>query len=193
MKKSLNPLCIKNIVENAKHPSLPIGSTFRQACVFLLLFEKDEPCVLAILKSDNEGYPWRNQIALPGGHVDDNDVSHMDTAFRELAEEMNINRETVIFTGSIGHFQTINNRDIEVFTGVWDNKKPVQYDSSEIAKVLEIPLQDLLRIHTKNKFHEYMPSFGELTYPVEGAVIWGVTAKILHHFIDLLFPYFQDS
>jgi len=155
--------------------------------VFLLLYDKGSPHILAIQKSDNKGYPWRNQVALPGGHVDANDVSSLQAAFRELKEELDISQNQVEYIGSIGHFQTINCRDIEVFTGIWREKGELIYDRKEISRVLEIPLRELVQTHKEKYFHGWMPDIAYLEYPFKDLVIWGVTAKILHYFIELFF------
>ena len=73
--------------------------------MFLLLFNREETHCLAIQKSDNDDYPWRNQVALPGGHIEKNDAGPLEAAFRELEEELNIPRSQIEFIGSLGHFQ----------------------------------------------------------------------------------------
>ena len=143
--------------------------------------------MLAIQKSDNIGYPWRNQVALPGGHVEENDDGNLGAAFRELKEELDISKNQVEYIGSIGHFQTINYRNIEVFTGIWRERNTVKYDQKEISRVLEIPLRGLVQTHKERYFHGWMPDIEYLEYPFKDVVIWGVTAKILHHFIELFF------
>ena len=84
--------------------------------VFLLIYHRQRvPYILAILKADTPGYAWRNQVALPGGHIDETDNTPLDAAFRELEEEIGILKCQVAFIGSLGHFQTIQQKDIEVF------------------------------------------------------------------------------
>ena len=177
---------LRDIISNHPSPEPPKDRTFKPACVFLLVFDLEEPHILAIQKADSEGYPWRNQVALPGGHLDAEDISPLDGAFRELEEEMGISRDQVDFIGSLGHFQTINNRDIEVFTGLWEAGGPMQPDPAEISRILEIPLRVLVRTHNTKNFNGRIPDVDELRYPFEDVVIWGATARILHHFIELL-------
>jgi 8-oxo-dGTP pyrophosphatase MutT (NUDIX family) len=156
------------------------------------LFEKQEPNILAIQKSDNDGYPWRNQIAFPGGHIEKQDASPLAAAFRELKEELYISRNQVEFMGSLGHFQTIAKpRDIEVFVGLWNGKGPVRCDSVEISRVLEIPLKKVVRTHEANGYHGRQPGVKELTYPFGDVTIWGASARILHHFIELIYPWLE--
>ena len=96
----INPSSLKHVIKNATLPGPPSDTLYQSTCVFLLLFDMQEPHLLAILKSDNEGYPWRNQVALPGGHLDKDDASSVDTAYRELKEELNITRDQVELIGS---------------------------------------------------------------------------------------------
>ena len=179
---------LKEIIRKNAMPGLPESNPFQPTCVFLLLFDAEDPHILAIQKTDSEGYPWRNQVALPGGHLEKEDASPLAGAFRELEEETRISRDQVEFIGSLGHYQTINGRDIEAFIGVWDATGPVRYDPSEIARMLNVPLRALVQTHRVGNFHNRIPSIDELRYPVEDVVIWGATARILHQLIELLYP-----
>ena len=179
---------LKDIIHKNAIPGPPPPGTYKSACVFLLLFNLEEPCILAIQKTDSEGYPWRNQMALPGGHLEEEDASPLAGAYRELEEETRISRDQVELIGSLGHYQTINGRDIEAFIGVWDATGPVRYDPSEISRILKIPLRALVQTHHIGNFHNRIPSIDELRYPFEDVVIWGATARILHHLIELLYP-----
>jgi 8-oxo-dGTP pyrophosphatase MutT (NUDIX family) len=121
------------------------------ACVFLLLFNQPDPHILAIQKSDTEGYPWRNQVALPGGHLESTDSGPVEAVFRELEEELSIGKDQVDFIGSLGHFQTLTRpRDIEAFIGLWNGEGPVRFDAVEISRILKIPLKKLFGIHQAN-------------------------------------------
>ena len=179
---------LKAMIHHNDMPGLPEPNPFRPTCVFLLLFDAEDPHILAIQKTDSEGYPWRNQVALPGGHLEKEDASPLEGAFRELEEETQISRDQVEFVGSLGHYQTINGRDIEAFIGVWDATGPLRHDPSEIARILNVPLRDLVQTHHVKKFHNRAPSMDELRYPFKDVVIWGATARILHQLIELLYP-----
>ncbi|MDY6903469.1 MAG: CoA pyrophosphatase [Thermodesulfobacteriota bacterium] len=174
-------------VTSARVPPPP-HFPFKATSVSLLFFGEQETRLLAILKADREGYPWRNQIALPGGHIEETDPTPMHAALRELREELQIRPENVAYVGSLGHFQTLANRVIEVFVGTWNQKDEIRPEEYEIARVLKIPLKTVLNTHIENRFHKRMPDYDELLYPYDGMVIWGVTAKILHFFLEQLYP-----
>ncbi len=186
----LNVKELKDIFHKNVNPGPPDPGPYKPTCVFLLLYNLADPHILAIQKTDTEGYPWRNQVALPGGHLEKEDASPLEGAFRELEEETRIKPDQVELIGSLGHYQTINGRNIEAFIGVWDGTGPVRPDPSEIARILYIPLRVLVETHHSGDFHHRIPGIDALRYPFEDVVIWGATARILHHFIELLYPLF---
>lgn len=170
---------VRRFARSGPHPD----QHFEAASVFLLLYGERTPCLLAVLKADSPEYPWRNQVALPGGHVDaQTDASALDAAFRELNEELGIGPEQVCFIGSLGHFQTILHKDIQVFIGLWNQEGPLKPDPQEISRVLKIPLTRLAECHSGQ--NDKNP-----VYPLDHTIaIWGVTAKILYHFFETAYP-----
>ena len=185
----INADCLKTIVDAAEHPEPPRGGEFQPTSVFLLVFDKIKPQILAIQKADTEGYPWRNQVALPGGHIDPQDRSAVDAGFRELQEELAIPRDQVDYVGCLGHFQTINHKDIQAFVGLWSGNGTIRHNPGEISRTLKIPLETLVNIHLAQGYHGQLPDIYTLLYPYQDVTIWGVTAKILHHFIEVLYPH----
>ena len=177
---------IKSAILKGEHPEPPEPGRFKPTGVMVLILPEPEIKLLFILKADLAGYPWANQMAFPGGHKDKNDKTTKNTALRELSEELGIKKENVEIIGSLGHFQTINNRDIAAWTGIWNQKDKILCDPSEIARVYKIPLQHLLNTHKEKNFHKRTLNYMELTYPYEDIVIWGVTAKIVHHLLETL-------
>jgi 8-oxo-dGTP pyrophosphatase MutT (NUDIX family) len=183
--------CIQKIhtaIDRAVHPDPPDPNAFQPTSVMALFEFSKGADLIFIQKADVEGYPWRNQMAFPGGHVDAQDASAQATALRELEEEMGICSRDVRVMGSLGHFQTINNKDIEAFTGVWSKKGEITFDPAEISRVIPISFDYLTRVHREKGYAGRRPGIMELTYPYEDVTIWGVTAKILHHLIEVVTP-----
>ncbi|MCK5420027.1 MAG: hypothetical protein KAI93_16000, partial [Desulfobacterales bacterium] len=83
-------------------------------------------------------------------------------------------------------------KDIEAFIGRWNGKGRLRYDSTEISRILEIPLKKLMRIHQTRGYHGRRPDIRELEYPFEDVIIWGATAQIIHHFIELVYPFLEN-
>ncbi|MCG8552572.1 MAG: CoA pyrophosphatase [Desulfobacterales bacterium] len=176
---------MNSAIVSAAHPPAPAPGQFEPTAVMALFLFNPEPALLFIQKADREGYAWRNQMAFPGGHLEQADKSAKQAAFRELYEETGIISDNVEYIGSLGHFQTLKNRDIQAFTGVWNQKDNIVFDTEEISRVIEIPFATLLQIHRENGYAGHRPNVMELTYPYKDVVIWGVTAQIVHHLIEV--------
>jgi peroxisomal coenzyme A diphosphatase NUDT7 len=190
-RNTVNPVqCRQQIITalgKAAHPSPPDPDRFDPTAVMaLFLLNQTSPELLFIQKADVAGYPWRNQMAFPGGHVDKTDDGPLDTALRELKEELSIHPKNVEVIGSIGHFQTINDKDIQAFAGIWNQRERLWFDPAEIRRVFHIPVVHLLTLHKEKGYLGQTPPVLDLTYPFEDVVIWGVTAKILHHLLEVL-------
>lgn len=188
----VNQPTLEKVIASTPTPPPPDWD-YRPASVSLLLFGREETRILAILKANRQGYTWRNQVALPGGRVEESDADPLQAAVRELEEELGISPENVSYAGSLGHFQTLENTVIEVFAGTWNQQDTIRYDPAEIARVLEIPLRTVIDTHFSNGLHGRLPEMMELLYPFEDLVIWGVTAKILHFFVEVLVPELETS
>ncbi|MFH1103154.1 MAG: CoA pyrophosphatase [Pseudomonadota bacterium] len=189
-RKAIDLSALETLLKHVEAAAPSRDQDVEPAVVFLLLFGETEPHLMAVLKTDTKGYPWRNQVAFPGGHIDQGDSSPEDAAFRELEEELGIRRSQVRLIGSLGHFQTINKREIQVFTGIWDGNGPIRFDPSEISRVFSIPLKELLHIHHDRRYHGRIPSVGELIYPYQDLVIWGLTGRIIHFLLEQFYPHF---
>ncbi len=177
---------IQYAIKSADHPLPPDPERYQPTSVMALFLLNSDPSLLFIQKADREGYPWRNQMAFPGGHVDEEDTSAEGTALRELKEEMGIVSDNVKVMGSLGHFQTLNNKDIQAFTGIWNQNDEIDFDTEEISRVFKIPFAYLANVQREKGYAGRTPNIMELTYPYEDVVIWGVTAKILHHLIEIV-------
>ena len=179
---------IRSAVCGGSHPGAPDQDLFQPTSVIALILFDEEVKLIFIKKADAEGYPWAGQMAFPGGHKDQKDASTKETALRELEEEMGIHRENVEVLGSLGHFQTINSKDIEAWIGIWNQKEEIVFDTAEISRVLRIPLKYLMDLHKEKGFDKFdaPPNVMWLKYPYDDVLILGVTAKILYHLLEVL-------
>lgn len=177
---------IRLAIETGLHPGPPECFMFEPTSVMAVFVRGQGIKLVFIRKADRKGYPWANQMAFPGGHWEKGDGSLENTALRELEEEMGIKPENMGLFGSLGHFQTRHGKSIEAFAGEWNEKDKICYDTNEISEVFFIPFSYLVKVHKDKRFHEYSPDVEELVYPYEGVKIWGVTAKMVRHLINLL-------
>ncbi|MCP4591579.1 MAG: CoA pyrophosphatase [bacterium] len=185
----LDYIALRHLLETNRPACREAPAGYERNSVCLLLADRVETVLVAIEKPASEGYHWSGQVALAGGRIEADDPTAEHAARRELHEELGIPPEEVEVLGELGHFQTeTSDHDLAVFVGRWVHPGDVHADSREVARVLEIPLGDLVGLHTSRGYHgQPAGAFGEgLAYPIADARIWGVTARILHHFVELL-------
>jgi 8-oxo-dGTP pyrophosphatase MutT (NUDIX family) len=114
------------------------------------------------------------QIGLPGGGVHAEDATLADTAVRELHEEVGIDASRVRLVDELPVIRqrVANNFDVTPFVAVVEPGE-LRIDTSETAGVFVVPLERVLAFAG----HESSIDF-------EGRRIWGLTARILHEFVD---------
>ncbi len=177
---------IRTAIKEGIHPDPPMPGIYDSTSVMALFFFEQQIKLLFIQKAPGNGYAWANQMAFPGGHREKTDPSSKQAALREMGEEVGIDAGNVEVIGSLGHFQTLNKKDIEAWTGIWNIKDRLDCDSNEVARVFKIPLSHLIEVHKKNKYHVHDPDITQLIYPYENVQIWGATARILWHLLNLI-------
>jgi len=162
-------------------------SDYRQHAVCLLLFDHRATTLLLIQKADRDGYPWRDQVALPGGRIEPTDRDAEAAALREVHEEVGIDPSEIVVLGTLGHFQTRGSEDdLEVFVARWMKPSALRVDHREIARVMDYPLARLVKLHLEAGYRSRSASeLGDaLVYELPDVTIWGVTARILHRLVE---------
>ena len=128
------------------------------------------------------------QIAFPGGKLEFTDKDLSETALREAAEEIGINTDQVEIIGQLSPiYVRISNFSIETFIG-WSHRIPsFKIDSSEVAEIHIIAVDDLVYPESL-QIQEVDTSIGTAEFPgywVNDIFIWGATAMILSEFIEV--------
>jgi 8-oxo-dGTP pyrophosphatase MutT (NUDIX family) len=158
------------------------------AAVFLLLYFKNgEYCVLLNKRSQHVEY-HKGEISFPGGARDPGDVDFVDTALRETEEEMGISRADVTVLGELDEVKTGSRFRVRVFVGTIPNAYLFKPSGVEIAEVLEVPvasLRDTASLRVETRWEEGAP-VTSYAYSYNNHLIFGVTARILQQFLELL-------
>ena len=158
------------------------------AAVLLVLFAKDgEYCVLLNKRSEEVEY-HKGEISFPGGARDPEDKDFLDTALRETEEEMGIDRQDVTILGELDEVVTNSRFHVKVFVGTIVYPYKFKPSAVEIAEVLEVPIPSLndpsnLRIETR---WVDGVSVSTRSYAYKEHLIYGVTARILQQFLEVL-------
>ncbi len=148
-------------------------------------------------------------ISFPGGRIDATDASPLAAALRETHEELGIDPTTVHVVGPLSPYITSSSFVTYPFVAIIDTNQIIhEYNKDEVEEVLTVPIDWLLNyepyMHLVSV--EPMPSIDfpfdkivngaqykwrtrsmeEWFFDYEQYTIWGLTARILKHFIELI-------
>lgn len=174
--------------------------------MILLSFVEGEWGVLFEKRTNRLRQP--GDICFPGGKMEAQDRDEQHTAVRETSEELGIAQTEIQVIGELDHLITPFQTVIYPYVGKIDEHVQLHPNLGEVKEVFHVPLSFLLE--TKPEYHEidlqarpqedfpfehivngknYTWNKGKLPeyfYFYEKKVVWGLTARILHHFINLL-------
>jgi 8-oxo-dGTP pyrophosphatase MutT (NUDIX family) len=162
------------------------GRGDRLAGVLLPVLDAGEPSVLFTRRTDH--LPRHaGEISFPGGLQHPEDGSLERTALRETTEELGIPPEAVDVLGALAPVHTtVSGILIVPFVGILPYRLRLTPSASEIAEVLEYPLERLIAEETEVELPRGGHIYRGYAYEMEGHTIWGATARILHSLIEIL-------
>lgn len=130
------------------------------------------------------------QIAFPGGKVEAFDRDAIDTAQREAAEEIGLDRALIEPLGFLDAYLTGTGFRIIPVVALVRPDFTLTLDPREVAAAFEVPLDFLMNAenHVRHS-REYRgkPRFYH-AMPYEDRYIWGATAGILKNMHERFFP-----
>ena len=163
-------------------PDIMSGETrFRRAAVIVPIIRRTEPALLFTRRTEHLP-SHAGQICFPGGRYDPADESLMQTALRELEEEIGISAKSVDIAGFLDAYDTQNSgyRILPV-VGLLNAEYQLMINPSEVAEVFEAPLSFLLdsRNHALKCAERggIMREFYSIVY--DNHEIWGATAAMI--------------
>src|SRR3989441_6292059 len=146
------------------------------------------PYLVFAKRTDRVGH-HKGQISFPGGVVDPSDASFLEAALRECEEEIGLPRRAVEPLGALDDVETVaTSFVITPFVGLVREPVAWQPDGEETERVIEVPYAALA---AEGSFRVETVVRDEITRSVyyfdyHGDTIWGATARILVHYLELL-------
>ena len=166
------------------------------AVVFLLIPYKDKPYDLVLIRRTKSNTDKHSgEMSFPGGKFDPKlDKSYLDTAFRELEEELGIPSHQVDVLGCIDDHLTPKGFIITAFVAFITQDIKMVKQESEVNEIVKIPIT----------FFANKENFKERTYKLKGDligvgkfnyfspenkkyVIFGATSHIIVKYIDTVY------
>jgi coenzyme A diphosphatase NUDT7 len=179
----------------------------KTAVLVPVVYANNEICLL-LEKRSSSLRRAPGEICFPGGEVDPDDNYPEKTALRECCEELGIPPHQIEIIASLDVMISPFNIIVSPFLAFINDISDMHINKDEVETVLLIPLKFFFEhepeihyleikaappgnypFHLIPKGKDYPFRSGRMPhyfYIFEGHVIWGLTAFILHHFIDLL-------
>ncbi|HYL80627.1 MAG TPA: CoA pyrophosphatase [Candidatus Acidoferrum sp.] len=173
----------------ARTPVQAAPAGFRRAAVLLPLYETQAGPHLVLTKRTESVPTHKGQISFPGGGFEETDGDFRTTALREAEEEIGLHPQDVEVLGSLDDTLTASTRHVvRPFVGIVPFPYPYRLDPFEIEGLIHLPMRALLG---GTPFREELWDRDGLQFPVyfyehEGQTIWGLTARILKQFVEVV-------
>lgn len=176
--------------ETHRQARLKVPASAQQAGVLLLLYPGDQNhlCFPLIQRPTYNG-AHSGQIAFPGGKIERQDQSIIDTALRETQEEIGVEVSHSQVLGQLSDLYIPVSRivvsPVVAFTEVRPRYRP---DPIEVAATLDVAAHDFLDIDKQATQEIEVRGFTlrAPTYIIQEQTIWGATAMMLAEFFAIL-------
>lgn len=198
---------LMNQIKN-RQPDIFGKDKMRKSAVLIPLIEKDGQIHILFEVRSMKLRSQPGDICFPGGRIDPTDDSPKHCAIRETCEELGIDGNHIKDLAPLDYIVSDMGRIIYPYVGKIVNAKKIKINTAEVEEVFTVPLQfflenkpEVFKVHFKaipeenfpfdlivggKNYKWSMPHVDELFYQYEGRVIWGLTAKILAHLIDII-------
>lgn len=201
---------LEDIFSNLRNhtPEILGSNQFGKYAVLLpLVVLEDEVHVLFEVRSQRlRRQP--GEVCYPGGRIDSEDKNEKGAAIRETIEELGLKDEDITHVLPLDYFISPFGMIIYPYVGIITNPHHIQPNPEEVGETFTVPLTYFLntepKIFTVNFKAEPEENFPfewiiggqnynwqtrqleEYFYTYDHRVIWGLTARILAHFIELI-------
>jgi 8-oxo-dGTP pyrophosphatase MutT (NUDIX family) len=169
---------------------VPPDPTRRQAAVLLPLFKNATDYHLVFTKRTETVRHHKGQVSFPGGSFEPADGDLLTTALRESYEEVGIEPEHVSILGRLDDLATFSTSfTISPFVGLIPYPYPFRPNPTEVAIVFDTSLSILADPTVGRRYiraRDDGATIEDYEFHVNGHVIWGATARLIHHFLEVM-------
>ncbi|WP_035024810.1 CoA pyrophosphatase [Enterovibrio calviensis] len=188
---SLSPGCqydervIKRATDAMKRQT---QTELRPAAVMIALAEREGELHVLLTKRATHLKHHPGQISFPGGKVERSDKDIVETAIREMEEEIGVTANRTDLLGSLTPLPTVSGYLVTPVIAFVDPNYDAVIDENEVDTLFEVPLAQFLRRNAirKQPFQVRGNTYDIYAMTYQDHLIWGVTAQILHAFSQQL-------
>ncbi len=192
---------------NSHTPSILGHGLFSKYAVLLPLVELEDGIHILFEVRSQKMRRQPGEICFPGGRIDEHDLTAQAAAIRETSEELGIRKDQISNVFPLDYLVSPYGMIVYPYMGSIQDYESIVPNQTEVDELFTVPLSFFLqtkpktyRIHTKLEPEDDFPfdlipggqsynwstrKIDEIFYFYEGKVIWGLTARILSHFLEL--------
>jgi 8-oxo-dGTP pyrophosphatase MutT (NUDIX family) len=171
---------------DGERPRFPLEDlSARSAAVLVLLYpDSAGDARVALTERVTRDGHHSGEVSFPGGRAEPDDVDLTATALREAAEEVALDAEAaaVRIMGELDRFWIpVSNYSVTPVLALAARRPVLTASPAEVARILEPRMEQFLPdapvMLVERTIRGWPLRFG--TYEVDGATVWGATARIL--------------
>ena len=159
----------------------------REAAVLIPVFKEQGEYRMLLTRRTDEVETHKGQISFPGG-MREGDEPLLDTALRETFEEVGVERDNVEPLGRFHDYMSITRFRVTPFVGLVHTPFKTKRQVNEVAEILHVPFSVFTDPENPRTMkHSYPGRERDVYfYPYEEHQIWGLTARIIKDFFEIL-------
>ena len=163
----------------------PILESPQIASVMVVLFTHNNDAFVLMTRRSKYLKIHPGEMAFPGGRCEDEDTDLLSTALRETKEEVGLELDEALTSGTLPIVKTRTGYEITPYVSILPGRPRIGELSDEVEEVFEIPLAGLLSTQQRNT--QYKQEENKYVYWHGTNCIWGASAKILQEIERLRF------
>ncbi len=170
----------------------------KAASVMVLIYpnSKNKACIALIRRNKYPGV-HSNQIGLPGGAQEENDLDEAFTALRETEEEIGVSASQIQLVSALTQlYIPPSNFLVSPYLGTYSKPPKFKLQEAEVEEIIEIKVEDLLNdeyVQYKEVSSAYLsPTTVKCLY-LNNEIVWGATAMILSELKEYLNGIIKNS
>ncbi|SDF23276.1 MULTISPECIES: CoA pyrophosphatase [Thalassobaculum] len=170
------------------NPGMAVPADPRQAAVLVPIVQRDGHLTVLLTRRSDDLPVHKGQISFPGGRVEEEDGSHIDTALRESEEEIGLDRREVEIVGRLDTYVTRTGYSVTPIVGFLRPPLALTPCPVEVAEIFEVPLSFLLDPANQERHSRTWQGTTRhfFVLPYEHYYIWGATAGMLVNLSDVM-------
>jgi len=171
-------------------PNLNEIKDYKESAVCILLYQQDDTIYFPLIERVVYKGVHSGQIALPGGKKDETDSDLIQTALRELEEEIGVSHTHLEVVGKLTQvYIPPSNFLVNPIVAITHQLPDFILNPTEVQSVIPLSLSELLDDKLIKETHLELEKGLKIKTPyfdVRGKVLWGATAMILNELKHIL-------